>query len=108
MECLLMIIKILMFYTFWLTLYHYCIKFITNNTIHEGNSFNLIIPDKALVHSPVLFLDGIDPEHGVAVAEVFAVLHPADAFDGVAFVVAFEVGWTTVINDLLLRFNLNG
>jgi hypothetical protein len=103
-----MIFKILMSYIFCLTLYHYCIKLITNNTIYKCYSFNLIIPDKALVHSPVLFLDGVDPEHGIAVAEVFAVLHPADAFDGVALVVAFEVGWTTVINDLLLRFNLNG
>jgi len=61
-----------------------------------------------LVHSSILLLNGVDPEHRVAEAEVFAVLHPADALDGVALVVALEVGGTAVIYDLLLGFDLNG
>ena len=68
---------------------------------------HLIIPDKALVHSPVFLLDRVDPEHGVAVSQVFSILHPADALDGVALVVALEVGRTTVVNDLLFRLDFD-
>lgn len=67
----------------------------------------LIVPDEALVHPPVLLLDRVDPEHGIVVADVFAVLHPADALDRVALVVALEAGRTSVVDHLLLRLNLH-
>ena len=63
---------------------------------------HLIIPDKALVHSSVFLLDRVDPENRVTVSQVLSILHPSNALDGVALVVALEVCRTTVVNDLLL------
>jgi len=71
------------------------------------NFSHLIISDEALVHSPVLLLDGVDPQDGVAVANVLAVLHPADALHRVALVVALEAGRPAVVHHLLLRFDLD-
>lgn len=67
----------------------------------------LIVPDEALVHPPVLLLDRVDPEHGIVVADVFAVLHPADALDGITLIVALKARRPAVVHDLLLRLDLD-
>lgn len=37
----------------------------------------------------------------------FAILEPIDGFDRVSFVVTFEGGWTSIIDNLLLGFHFN-
>ena len=70
---------------------------------HFGASLStlLLVPDKALVHSAVVFANRSDLEHASIVAgNRFAVLQPRDGLDRVSFVLAGEHCWSSEVYSL--------
>lgn len=68
----------------------------------------LIISNEALIHSLVLLLHTLNPQHALFQSKGLSILEPGDSFDGIAVDGASEGRWSSKINGLRTRFDLRG
>jgi len=66
----------------------------------------LIISDKALVHSLILFLHTLDSQYAIFQSKGLSILEPGDGLDRIALDGASEGRWSSKINSLRTRLDL--
>lgn len=65
----------------------------------------LIVPNKALIHSSIVFLNGFYPQYGFRVFDLFSILKPTDGFNRIPFKVACEYGGSAEVYSLCGRID---